>query len=177
MNVLDDWVYFLHSPSQVSNLNRQFLFHQEHIGQPKSLTAANSAKAMNTGMNVEALETRVGPDTEDIFNDDFWDRQDCIVNALDNVQARLYVDSKCVWYAKPLLESGTLGTKGNVQVVLPNMTQSYGESQDPPEESIPLCTMVGDWFRAMVSVCGTTSPDAKSARRSQEFVAAFANEL
>jgi len=64
-----------------------------------------------------------------------------IINALDNVQARLYVDSKCVWHSLPLIESGTLGTKGNVQVVLPHLTQSYGDSQDPPEESIPLCTL------------------------------------
>jgi ubiquitin-activating enzyme E1 len=28
-----------------------------------------------------------------------------------------------------------------VQVVLPKLTQSYGDSQDPPEQSIPMCTM------------------------------------
>ncbi|CAD7936676.1 unnamed protein product [Amoebophrya sp. A25] len=126
---------------EVSNLNRQFLFHREHIGSAKSSTACAAAKEFNRELNVFPMEARVGPDTEDTFNDDFWNRQDCIVNALDNVQARLYVDSKCVWYEKPLLESGTLGTKGNVQVVLPFLTQSYGDSQDPPEESIPLCTM------------------------------------
>ena len=31
-------------------------------------------------------------------------------------QARLYVDQRCIYYQKSLLESGTLGTKGNVQV-------------------------------------------------------------
>ena len=31
-------------------------------------------------------------------------------------QARQYVDSRCVVFTKPLLESGTLGTKANVQV-------------------------------------------------------------
>ena len=40
------------------------------------------------------------------------------MNALDNVEARLYVDSKCVDFARPLLESGTLGTKGNTQVLV-----------------------------------------------------------
>jgi len=90
---------------------------------------------------VEAMEVRVGNDTEDTFDDDFWKGLDGVVNALDNIQARLYVDSRCVWFAKPLLESGTLGTKANVQVVLPHLTQSYGDSQDPPEESIPLCTL------------------------------------
>jgi ubiquitin-activating enzyme E1 len=126
---------------EVSNLNRQFLFRSHHVGQRKSTTAANAATEMNPEFNCEALEVRVGPETETTFNDAFWEGLDCVVNALDNIQARLYVDSRCVWYNKPLLESGTLGTKANVQVVLPNTTQSYGDSQDPPEESIPLCTL------------------------------------
>ncbi len=52
-----------------------------------------------------------------------------IVNALDNVNARLYVDGRCVYFQKPLLESGTLGTKCNTQMVIPNLTENYGESQ------------------------------------------------
>jgi ubiquitin-activating enzyme E1 len=51
------------------------------------------------------------------------------------------VDSQCVWHKKPLLESGTLGTKANTQVILPSKTQSYGDSQDPAEESYPMCTL------------------------------------
>mmetsp|Transcript_100648 Transcript_100648/g.285194 ORF Transcript_100648/g.285194 Transcript_100648/m.285194 type:complete len:1034 (-) Transcript_100648:329-3430(-) len=126
---------------EVSNLNRQFLFRQADVGKPKSMTAATAALAMNKTLKVNAMEARVGNDTEDTFDDTFWDGLDGVVNALDNIQARMYVDSRCVWFAKPLLESGTLGTKANVQVVLPHKTQSYGDSQDPPEESIPLCTL------------------------------------
>lgn len=33
------------------------------------------------------------------------------------------------------------GTKGNVQVVLPNLSESYSSSRDPPEKSIPICTL------------------------------------
>ena len=51
------------------------------------------------------------------------------------------MDRRCVYYRKPLLESGTLGTKGNIQVVLPHLTESYSSSQDPPEKSIPICTL------------------------------------
>merc|ERR1712137_801627 len=40
-----------------------------------------------------------------------------------------------------LLESGTLGTKGNTQVIIPFMTESYGSSADPPEKTIPMCTL------------------------------------
>lgn len=36
---------------------------------------------------------------------------------------------------------GTLGTMGNIQVVVPFLTESYSSSQDPPERSIPICTL------------------------------------
>ena len=49
-----------------------------------------------------------------------------VVNALDNVNARLYVDSRCVYFNKPLLESGTLGPKCNTQDVIPRLTENYG---------------------------------------------------
>src|SRR6185369_12542888 len=51
------------------------------------------------------------------------------------------MDRRCVYYRKPLLESGTLGTKGNTQVVIPYLTESYSSSHDPPERSIPSCTL------------------------------------
>ena len=35
-------------------------------------------------------------------------------NALDNMEARQYVDVQCVKYEKSLLESGTMGTSGNI---------------------------------------------------------------
>lgn len=62
-------------------------------------------------------QVRVGPETENVFDDKFWSSLSGVCNALDNVQARLYVDQRCVFYKKSLLESGTLGTKGNVQVL------------------------------------------------------------
>ncbi|KAJ1471875.1 hypothetical protein T484DRAFT_1842446, partial [Baffinella frigidus] len=106
---------------------------------------------------VKTYETRVGSDTEHIFGDDFFDNLHGVCNALDNVQARTYMDQRCVYMQKPLLESGTLGTKGNVQkpllesgtlgtkgnvqVVIPHLTESYSSSRDPPEKAIPICTL------------------------------------
>lgn len=40
-----------------------------------------------------------------------------------------------------MLECGTLGTKGNVQVVIPYLTENYGNTRDPPDEQIPMCTL------------------------------------
>jgi ubiquitin-activating enzyme E1 len=126
-----------------SNLNRQFLFRPKDVGQLKSECAAAAVQAMNPDLkgHIVTLRDRVGQDTEHIFDENFWNELDGVTNALDNVDARTYVDRRCVFFRKPLLESGTLGTKGNTQVVLPHLTESYSSSQDPPEQSFPMCTL------------------------------------
>ncbi|PSN61789.1 ubiquitin-activating enzyme E1 [Corynespora cassiicola Philippines] len=126
-----------------SNLNRQFLFRPADVGKLKSDAAAKAVQAMNPDLSgkIVTLQDKVGPDTEHIFNEKFWENLDAVTNALDNVEARTYVDRRCVFFRKPLLDSGTLGTKGNTQVVLPFITESYSSSQDPPEKSFPMCTL------------------------------------
>lgn len=124
-----------------SNLNRQFLFRSTDLEQLKSVTAAKAVGKMNPGINIKSYSDRVGQQTESLFNEDFYQSLDGVCNALDNVEARMYMDSQCVFYLKPLLESGTLGTKGNTQVVVPRLTESYASSRDPPEKSIPQCTL------------------------------------
>ncbi|KAG7308348.1 E1 ubiquitin-activating protein [Plutella xylostella] len=124
-----------------SNLNRQFLFRPADVQNPKSSTAAKAIKRMNPSINVIAQENRVCPETECVYDDAFFSSLDGVANALDNVDARIYMDRRAVYYRKPLLESGTLATKGNTQVVVPFLTESYSSSQDPPEKSIPICTL------------------------------------
>ena len=126
-----------------SNLNRQFLFRPTDVGHLKSEAAAKAVQSMNPDLvgKIITMKDRVGPDTEHVFHEDFWNSLDIITNALDNVDARTYVDRRCVFFRKPLLDSGTLGTKGNSQVVLPHLTESYSSSQDPPEQSFPMCTL------------------------------------
>ena len=124
-----------------SNLNRQFLFRNKDIGKSKSDAASDAIKQMNPNVNIVSHLNKVGPETENVYDMEFFDQLDGVANALDNVQARLYVDRRCVTFKKSLLESGTLGTKANVQVIVPHLTESYGSSRDPPETSIPICTI------------------------------------
>ncbi|KAK4049633.1 E1 ubiquitin-activating protein [Microbotryomycetes sp. JL221] len=126
-----------------SNLNRQFLFRPKDLGSFKSEAARRAVTEMNSKLEgkIDVFKLAVGGDTEGTFGDTFFDSIDCVTNALDNVAARQYMDTRCVYYEKPLLESGTLGTKANVQVVLPHVTESYSSSQDPPEKSHPSCTI------------------------------------
>lgn len=124
-----------------SNLSRQFLFRNTDINQPKSTTAVRAANRMNPSFRGIAYEQKVATDTEHIFNDDFYEGLDVVCTALDNVEARLYIDQKCLFYRKPMLESGTLGAKGHTQIVAPGKTEHYGATRDPPEKSIPVCTL------------------------------------
>lgn len=87
---------------EISNLNRQFLFRKQHVGQNKSEIACQAGKKINSSAHFESVQLKVAPDTEDYFNDTFWNSLDFVVNAVDNVKARQYVDNQCVWYEKPL---------------------------------------------------------------------------
>ncbi|XP_066135673.1 ubiquitin-like modifier-activating enzyme 6 [Saccopteryx bilineata] len=124
-----------------SNLNRQFLFRSHHIQKPKSCTAADATLKINPQVKIDAHLNKVCPATEDIYSDEFYTKQDIIIAALDNVEARRYVDSRCVANLRPFLDSGTMGTKGHTEVIVPHLTESYNSHRDPPEEEIPFCTL------------------------------------
>eukprot|EP01147_Barroeca_monosierra_P007161 gene7161-7651_t len=146
---------------ELSNLSRQFLFREDNVGQPKSAAAAKRAKIMNPDLNVVARQDLVAPETEHIFDGVFWegldlvlailclcnDGQSCMnvsysVYHLKMDEARLYVDNKCVLFEKPLLESGTMGTGANVDVIVPHITASYSDGGNADAGGgIPMCTL------------------------------------
>ncbi|EDO38775.1 predicted protein [Nematostella vectensis] len=135
-----------------SNLNRQFLFRPHHIQKAKSTTSATSTKEINPSLHIEAHQQKVCPDTEqDTFNDAFFESQEVVVNALDNVEARRYVDSRCVSNQRALLETGTMGAKGHVQVIVPHLTESYTSQRDPVDQEVPYCTLKS--FPAIIEHC------------------------
>ena len=120
----------------------QFLFREDNVGKPKSEAAAARALTMNPSLNIEAKQDLVANTTEHIFDTDFWNGLDLVCNALDNMKARLYVDAQCIFYEKPLLESGTMGTGANVDIVVPHMTRSYADGGAADEGGgVPMCTL------------------------------------
>eukprot|EP00455_Lapot_gusevi_P024090 TRINITY_DN24_c0_g1_i5.p1 TRINITY_DN24_c0_g1~~TRINITY_DN24_c0_g1_i5.p1 ORF type:complete len:1100 (-),score=574.74 TRINITY_DN24_c0_g1_i5:196-3444(-) len=126
---------------ELSNLSRQFLFRAEHVGKPKSVSAAKVGKTMNPDMNIITYEIKVCDETENVFDDAFWSNLDGVWNALDNVHARRYTDTKCLFYTKPLLESGTQGTKANSEIILPHATTSYSDHKEQETGGIAACTL------------------------------------
>ena len=53
----------------------------------------------------------------------FFNSLDFVINALDNVNSIRYADIRCISNRKPLLESGTLGPKEHVQVIISFKTE------------------------------------------------------
>jgi len=128
---------------ELSNLSRQFLFRPEDINKSKSdVVKTRLIKYKDYyESSINSFNNEVGTTSEKMFSRRWWEGNDIVINALDNVEARKYVDSICNKYDKPLFESGTLGTKANTQVILPYETATYSEIKDPVDNSIPMCTV------------------------------------
>ncbi|XP_041639928.1 ubiquitin-like modifier-activating enzyme 1 [Cheilinus undulatus] len=124
-----------------SNLNRQFLFRSQDIGKPKSEVAAKAVKEMNPQMKITAHQNRLDADSEEVYDYNFFMGLDGVAAALDNVEARVYLDGRCVQHHKPLLEGGTQGSQGHTLVVVPGLTESYGPAKSSSGSTIPLCTL------------------------------------
>jgi ubiquitin-activating enzyme E1 len=126
-----------------SNLSRQLLFRDNDIGKFKSAAAYEAALRLNRSMRIRPHSCKVGEVADNSpFDETFWSNElEIVLNALDNVDARLYIDKKCVTNKKALIDAGTMGAKGNIQVIVPHQSESYASSVDPPEPSIPVCTL------------------------------------
>lgn len=139
---------------EISNLNRQFLYRKKDIGKSKSACACREIKKINKNFNCLDQQSRIGPENENIYNENFWSNQTCIINAVDNIEARKYIDNKCTFYEKPLIDSGTLGTIANFQTIIPHVTECYNDrkhSDKNPLDSIPMCSLHN--FPNMIEHC------------------------
>jgi ubiquitin-activating enzyme E1 len=125
-----------------SNLSRQFLFRNHHIGKLKSTIASEMITRMKPDINIKSLSDKVCNENK-IFTDTILNSGlTGVFNALDNIEARKFMDEQCFNYNLPLFESGTQGTKGNTQSVIPFVTETYSASNDPSnEKSYPVCTI------------------------------------
>ena len=126
---------------EMSNLSRQFLFKKKDNGFDKSEISCREAKKINNKINLRTENIKVCFETENIFNDNFWEAQDLIIGAVDNDNARRYVDNQCTFYNKIFLESGTSGTSASSMVIYPHKTTCYDDLKKVITKEIPMCTL------------------------------------
>ncbi|RMZ85584.1 hypothetical protein DV737_g622, partial [Chaetothyriales sp. CBS 132003] len=122
----------------LSNLNRQFLFRHEHIKKPKAIVARDVAQRFNPKVKLVAHHANI---KEPRFSVDWFSRFTLVFNALDNLDARRHVNKMCLAADVPLIESGTTGFNGQVQVIKKGLTACYDCTPKTTPKSYPVCTI------------------------------------
>uniref|UniRef100_A0A182LUB3 SUMO-activating enzyme subunit n=1 Tax=Anopheles culicifacies TaxID=139723 RepID=A0A182LUB3_9DIPT len=122
----------------VSNLNRQFLFHKEHVGKSKANVARESALTFNPNAKIKAYHDSI---TTNNYGVNFFQRFSIVLNALDNRAARSHVNRLCLTADVPLIESGTAGYNGQVELIKRGLTTCYECFPQPAQKTFPGCTI------------------------------------
>ncbi|KAM7358638.1 ubiquitin-like activating enzyme 2 [Cochliomyia hominivorax] len=122
----------------LSNLNRQFLFHREHVGKSKAQVARESALQFNPDVKITAYHDSIMATD---YGVNFFKKFDVVLNALDNRAARNHVNRMCLNAEVPLIESGTAGYNGQVELIKKGLTQCYECTPKAAQKSFPGCTI------------------------------------
>ena len=109
ITVIDDDVF------EENNLNRQLLSSPASLGRVKVEVAAERLAEINPAVTVEPLRARFTEET----GADLLRGADCVVDAVDNVLARLALEAVCRHLQVPLVHGAIAGWYGHVTTVLP----------------------------------------------------------
>ena len=146
---------------EISNLSRQFLFNKNNVGKSKSIIAAKTVQEMNPNFCVEGMQSKVCPETEKIFNEQFWEKQSFIIYAVDSTEARKYIDNNVILYHKIGIDSGTEGTQAQSNIFIPYKTITYNDtSPNTEKKTLPVCTL--RHFPSLIEHCIEWSRDSFS---------------
>jgi ubiquitin-like 1-activating enzyme E1 B len=71
----------------------------------------------------------------------YFEQFTCVLNALDNVDARRHVNRLCLATNKTLIEAGTTGFDGQSFVIAKGQTACYECQPKPTQKVYPICTI------------------------------------
>ncbi len=100
---------------EASNLQRQVLYRTSEIGESKAVAAARTLKALNPGIEIEALPERVVESNVD----DFVSAHDVILDGADNFNTRFLINDACVKQGVPTVHGSVYRFEGQVTVFDP----------------------------------------------------------
>lgn len=119
-----------------TNLNRQLLSSTMNLGRPKTLAAQQRVMAVNPLVKVEAFQTLLTEENAE----DLLSGCDVVVDALDNIPARLLLQQAAKDANIPLVHAAVAGWIGQVCVIqpgedllnilYPSSTETHGEEQE-----------------------------------------------
>lgn len=100
--------------------------------------AKEAAEKFNPNATIVAHHSNI-KDPE--FGTDFFQTFTIVFNALDNLDARRHVNKMCLAADVPLIESGTTGFLGQVQVIKRGVTACYDCTPKETPKTFPVCTI------------------------------------
>lgn len=98
-----------------SNLNRQLFSTESNLGVPKVLAARERIRAVNSAVSLHAVEKPLNHETAP----QILPGHHVVVDALDNVPARLLLADYCREFSIPLVHGAIGGWYGQVTTILP----------------------------------------------------------
>lgn len=96
------------------------------------------AHKFNPNTNIVAHHANI---KERQFNIEWYKSFNLAFNALDNLEARRHVNRMCLAADVPLIDAGTTGFNGQVQVIKKGVTACYDCVEKPTPKSFPVCTI------------------------------------
>ena len=129
-----------HDRIEKSNLSKQFLFRENHIGSLKSEYAVKATKYFSNKINCVAMQELVNEQIEIIFNKEFYEKQNRVIIEVDNFEAHTYISQKCEDYKIPYFNCGTEGPYTNVEAFISGKTVII-EYHENNKKVVPPCTL------------------------------------
>ena len=127
---------------ELSNLQRQMLFEESHVGMAKAEVAAAALRRINSQIKVEYYTLDVtAQNVEDLVAD-----VDVVIDGTDNFETRFLLNDVCLKHNIPWVYGGVVGTVGMIMTILSHNKGPCLQCflpEPPAPGSLPTCDTQG----------------------------------
>lgn len=100
---------------ELNNLQRQMLFDENDVDEPKAIAAARKLQSINSEIEIKPVVKDLNhTNVEEILGE-----ADLVLDGTDNILTRMLVNDVCVKQGKPWIYTGAIGTSGMTMNILP----------------------------------------------------------